>query len=81
MMVRALKPERLQRVKDEISEVEKEAVELERIEAEMLIKLKQTQRREIQAFERFESAMIEASHPRSQRVQSIELSTRNSRFN
>ena len=37
--IRAQKPERIIRVREEISEIEKEAIELERIEAEMLIKL------------------------------------------
>ena len=59
--VRSQKPEKLHRVQDEISHIEQEALELERMEAELLVKLQQTQKQEVQAFQRFENAMVEAS--------------------
>lgn len=40
--VRAQKPEKLHRVQDEISHIEQEALELERMEADLLVKLQQT---------------------------------------
>ena len=54
-------------MQNEIGEYEKEAQELERMEAELLQKLQQTQQNEKAAFSRLESAMVDASIPKKMR--------------
>lgn len=52
----------------EIQNYEKEAEDLEKMEAELLHKLQETQKREKDVFGKLESAMIDASIPTKQRV-------------
>ena len=54
-------------MQNEIEEYEKEAQELERMEAELLRKLQETQQNERAAFGRLESAMVDASVPKKMR--------------
>jgi hypothetical protein len=54
--------------RSEIQSFEQEAEELERLEAELLAKLQETQKREKAVFCKLESAMIDASIPIKQRV-------------
>lgn len=54
--------------KDLIRKREMEAQRLERLEAELLQNLQQTQNMEKEAFGQLENAMIEASKPKRERV-------------
>jgi hypothetical protein len=55
-------------LKSKIKKFEQEAIELERREAELLMKLQQTQKMERDAFGRLENAMVDASIPKHLRV-------------
>ena len=55
-------------MQNEIHNFEKEAQELERMEAELLRKLQETQKNEREAFGRLENAMVDASVPKYMRV-------------
>ena len=48
---------------NQISEYEKESMELERLENELLRKLQETQVQERAAFQRLETAMVDGSIP------------------
>lgn len=63
--------------KDLIRQREIEAQKLERLEAELLQNLQQTQNMEREAFNQLENAMIDASKPKRQRVNKSRLSQRN----
>ena len=54
-------------LKEQISSYETEAQQLERMEAELLQKLQETQKAERDAFGRLESAMVDASIPKHMR--------------
>ena len=54
--------------RSEIQNFEAEAEDLEKMEAELLAKLQETQKREKAVFGKLESAMIDASIPIKQRV-------------
>ena len=54
--------------RNDIQNFEKEAEALERMEAELLQKLQETQQREKDAFGKLEVAMIDASIPKKQRI-------------
>lgn len=54
-------------MQSEIADFEKEAAELERMEAELLRKLQETQQNERAAFNRLENAMVDASIPKKMR--------------
>ena len=54
-------------LKAQISNYETEAQQLERMEAELLQKLQETQKAERDAFGRLESAMVDASIPKHMR--------------
>ena len=54
--------------RSEIQTFEQEAEELERLEADLLMKLQETQKREKAVFGKLECAMIDASIPIKQRV-------------
>lgn len=62
--------------KDLIKQRELEAQKLERLEAELLQNLQQTQNMEREAFNQLENAMIDASKPKRQRVNKSRLSQR-----
>ena len=64
---RAVVHEQQAKMQNEISDYEREAQELERMEAELLRKLQETQQNERAAFGRLESAMVEASVPKKMR--------------
>lgn len=55
-----------------IIQYQQEAIELERMEAELLARLHSTQAIERQAFEELEQAMISASMPKKDRLQIIQ---------
>lgn len=55
------------RMQKEISSYEKEAQDLERMEADLLRKLQETQQNEKAAFSRLENAMVDASIPKKMR--------------
>ena len=59
---------KLDKERDNIKDYEIEAQQLEQMEAELLHKLQETQARERDAFNKLESAMIDASMPSKQRV-------------
>lgn len=52
------------KMKVQINDYETEAQELERLEAELLLKLQETQKQERDAFGRLECAMVDASIPK-----------------
>ena len=52
----------------EIEDFEREAEELEKMEVELLKRLKETQKKEKDAYSKLEGAMIETSIPKKQRV-------------
>ena len=54
--------------RNEVQAYENEAEELERLEADLLKKLQETQQRERDAFGKLENAMIETSIPKKQRI-------------
>lgn len=56
--------EKGQDLQKEIQNYEKEAKELEMLEAQLLLKLQETQQNERTAFQKLESAMIDASMPK-----------------
>lgn len=58
-----------QQLQAQILAYEKEARDLERMEAELLKKLQETQNNERAAFQKLESAMVDASLPTRKRVQ------------
>ena len=62
--------------KDIIKKREQEAQRLERLEAELLQNLQQTQNMEKEAFSQLEHAMIEASKPKRERVNRSGMSRR-----
>lgn len=53
-----------EKLKSQINNYETEAQELERLEAELLMKLQETQKAERDAFCRLENAMVDASIPK-----------------
>ena len=55
-------------LQEQIGSYEREARELERMEAELLRKLQETQKSEREAFSKLESAMVEASQPKRNRL-------------
>ena len=57
-----------EKLKNQLKDFESEAVQLERMEAELLLKLQQTQKQERDAFGRLENAMVDASIPKHLRV-------------
>ena len=57
-----------EKLKNQLRDFESEAVQLERMEAELLLKLQQTQKQERDAFGRLENAMVDASIPKHLRV-------------
>ena len=64
----------------QISDYEKESMELERMENELLRKLQETQVQERAAFQRLETAMVDGSIPPTLRAgQSIQRSVVNNR--
>lgn len=65
--------------KDLIRKRELEAQRLERLEAELLQNLQQTQNMEKEAFSQLEHAMIDASKPKRERVNKSRLSRRSKR--
>lgn len=65
--------------KDLIRKRELEAQRLERLEAELLQNLQQTQNMEKEAFSQLEHAMIDASKPKRERVNKSRLSKRSKR--
>lgn len=67
VIARAQVNEQQDKIHREISDYEKEAQELERMEAELLRKLQETQQNERAAFGRLESAMVDASIPKKMR--------------
>lgn len=54
--------------RNDIQNYEKEAEDLEKLEAELLQRLQETQKREKDVFGKLETAMIDASIPKKQRV-------------
>ena len=54
-------------MQEQINEYENEAAELERLEADLLVKLQETQKMERDAFVHLESAMVDASIPKNVR--------------
>lgn len=64
--------------KELIRKREIEAQRLERLEAELLQNLQQTQNMEKEAFSQLEHAMIDASRPKKERVNRSRLSKRSS---
>lgn len=56
------------KMQDEISTFEREAQELEQLEADLLRKLQDTQKNEREAFGRLEHAMVDASVPKHMRI-------------
>lgn len=57
--------------KQRILKKEEEAKQLERMEAELLRRLQQTQQREQEVFEILENAMVTSSKPRKDRMSSL----------
>ncbi len=67
-------------MKHQIKDYEKESMELERLENELLRKLQETQVQERAAFQRLENAMVDGSIPPPMRAeQSVQISSKSNR--